>query len=169
MPYGAPITSTRPSSHLRALRSCSAQWLLTRWFARRSVQPVRGEHAFIDTPMGVSRVSCRSVGFCWRTFMIRPQHTSNSFFFAKRLCFLMWVGLLLLSACASGISTGSDGGSIDAIAPVPSVPRLCTPGNNVYCQCPNGQEGTKLCNDTGMGYSACRRDVDMECPALDGG
>ncbi len=37
----------------------------------------------------------------------------------------------------------------------PAEDQICAPGENIFCRCPNGSPGTKLCHDDGLGFSEC--------------
>jgi hypothetical protein len=57
-----------------------------------------------------------------------------------------------LAACFVGLVAASGGGCGSSAA---SAPRICTPGNYVFCRCVDRNEGTKLCAADGTSFDAC--------------
>src|SRR5262245_29892250 len=54
-----------------------------------------------------------------------------------------------------------------ACAPDSSIPDqelLCDPGSYVFCRCPGGQPGSKLCNGDGRGFAECLPEFGGACP-----
>ncbi len=41
---------------------------------------------------------------------------------------------------------------------------LCDPGTNIFCRCPGGEPGTKLCNDAGDAFGECDNCREREDP-----
>ncbi len=71
---------------------------------------------------------------------------------ASSLCLVAWLVVSVLSTVSCSSSD-------------PAPARICTPGNNVFCRCVDRTEGTKLCNDSGTGFSTgCRLGANLPCP-----
>ena len=58
------------------------------------------------------------------------------------------VGVAIASVAIVEAGCGKDSGS--------SEPRLCTPGNFVFCRCADRSEGTKLCTVDGAAFEECK-------------
>ena len=59
----------------------------------------------------------------------------------RRLLRVGWLGVFIIAACSSQTEA--------------TTPRICTPGNYVFCRCKDRSEGTKLCNGDGVGFAPC--------------
>jgi hypothetical protein len=62
---------------------------------------------------------------------------------------------LAISAIAAGACGGDD-----------TAETLCTPGEEVFCKCRGGFEGTKTCLDDGQSFGECTT-PDGECPTIE--
>lgn len=78
---------------------------------------------------------------------------------------------LIGAALAAGaIALAAACGADTEAAPAES---LCSPGENIFCRCPGGVAGTKVCNDDGESFSECEfcqeRDDSSGASGLGGG
>jgi len=55
--------------------------------------------------------------------------------------------------CHEGAGGGGGAGSV-----------TCDPGAAVFCRCPNGEDGSKECNDDGASFGECHLTSGEDCP-----